>query len=54
MRFTPESFSMLLEGTQLWFEFLMRLNRRRMNDPEDIGSEVIPLMLRDRARQLRN
>jgi hypothetical protein len=54
MQFTPETFSMLVDGSQLWFEFLMRMTRQRTSDPEGIESQLIPLIIRDRARRLRN
>lgn len=54
MAFTPDSFAMLLEGQQRWFEMLQRLSQRRNSYPRGVEAEAVSLMLEDRARQLRN
>lgn len=54
MQFTPETFSMLLNDSQKWFEMLSRLSKRREVYPQGVEADAITIMLHDRARQLRN
>jgi hypothetical protein len=52
--FKPRDFVALVEKERGWFELLQRLSRRRDSYPRGIEAETLTLMLRDRARQLRN
>jgi hypothetical protein len=53
MAFTPETFSLLLDGARQWFGLFVRLADGRQSGREHYG-EAITVLLRDRARQLRN
>jgi hypothetical protein len=54
MFFTPISFSVLLDRERNWFKLLHALSERREVYPQGVEAEAIAIMLRDRARQLRN
>jgi len=45
---------MLLNASLKWFEILNRLSKRREVYPQGVEAKAITVMLRDRARQLRN
>jgi hypothetical protein len=52
--FKPLDFLVLLDKEHDWLELLLRLTHRRAIYSEGIENEAISLMLRHRARWLRN
>jgi hypothetical protein len=52
--FSPRDFLMLLDAEQRWLELLFRMFRGRQSEPDKHFDDAIILLLRDRARQLRN
>ncbi len=58
-RFTPENFLDLLKREDEWFQTLMRIEELRAwslahRSETGVDERTIKLMLRDRARELRN